>query len=374
MTDKKLAFGLMRLPLKDASDVTSIDYEVLCGMADSFINAGFTYFDTAAPYHAKTSETAFRECVARRYPREAFTVTDKLTLSMIDTADDIPGFFDAQLARCGVDYFDYYLLHALNRDSYQKAKNFGAFAFAAEKKAEGKVRHIGFSFHDNAALLDEILTNHPEVEYVQLQINYLDWEDPDIQSKDCYEVCVKHKKPVLVMEPVKGGLLAGLPGDAAMLLKEAAPGMSAASWAIRYAASLENVCMVLSGMSTPEQVKDNLSYMTDFTPLSDSEMKVLAQAAEIIRSKETIPCTACRYCVESCPKKIAIPEYFKLCNNISKFGDTYSGNAKRTYDHHVSQGHGKASECIGCRQCESHCPQHLPVTAYLKDAVRLLEV
>lgn len=212
------------------------------------------------------------------------------------------------------------------------------------------------------------------MEYVQLQLNYLDWDDPEIQSEECYKVCAKHKKPVLVMEPVKGGLLANLPDEAMELLAKKAPGSSAASWAIRYAASLDNVCMVLSGMSTPEQMADNLSYMKDFIPLADQEKELLARVAEIIRSRETISCTACRYCVESCPKQIAIPEYFKLRNNVSKFGDSYSENAKRAYAHHVSQGRGKASECIGCRKCESQCPQHLPVTTYLKDVAELFEV
>lgn len=370
---KKLAFGLMRLPLLDSEDNTSIDHAKVCQMVDKFMEAGFTYFDTAAPYHGKHSEIAFRECVAKRYPRESYTITDKLTLNMVESKEKLPEFFEAQLERSGVDYFDYYWLHALNKNSFQKAEEMQAFAFAAEKKAEGKVKHIGFSFHDTAEVLDEILTKHPEAEFVQLQLNYLDWEDPEIQSRKCYEVCVKHGKTVMVMEPVKGGLLANIPDEAKELLKKADPSLSPASWAIRFAASLEQVETVLSGMSTLEQMEDNISYMKDFQPLTEEEKQLLAKVVEIIKSKETIPCTACRYCVDDCPQKIAIPEYFKLMNNISKFGASQLANAKRSYNNLLSQGHSKASECLKCLQCEGHCPQHLNITTYLEDVAKTLE-
>lgn len=269
--DKKLAFGLMRLPLLDPADNTSIDFQTVNTMVDKFMEAGFTYYDTAAPYHQKTSEVAFRECVVKRYPRDAYTITDKLTLFMIPKAEDMEAFFQGQLERSGVTYFDYYWLHALGRDSFRKAEEFGAFEFAAKKKAEGKVKHIGFSFHDTADVLEEILTAHPEVEFVQLQLNYLDWEDPEVQSRKCYEVCVKHGKPVMVMEPVKGGVLASLPKEAEALLKAADPDASPASWAIRFAASLPGVFTVLSGMSDIVQMEDNISYMKEFRSLTDED-------------------------------------------------------------------------------------------------------
>lgn len=370
---KKLAFGLMRLPLLNAEDVTSIDYDATRKMVDQFMEAGFSYYDTAAPYHRQTSEIALRECVAKRYPRDSYTITDKLTLNMIPKAEDMEDFFAGQLARCGVDYFDYYWLHALGKKSYEKAESFDAFAFAARKKAEGKVRHIGFSFHDKASLLDEILTKHPETEYVQLQINYLDWDDPEIEAGKCHEVCLKHGKQIMVMEPVKGGLLAGLPEEAASLLLEANPNMSLASWAIRYAASLENVCMVLSGMSNPEQMADNLSYMTNFRPLDSQEKELLHRVAQIIRSRATISCTACRYCVDGCPMKIAIPEYFRLYNDRNKFGDAYGPRAQAAYANHASAGRGRASQCVKCRKCEASCPQHLPITDYLENVAKVFE-
>ena len=241
---KKLAFGLMRLPQLDENDATSVDIERVKGMVDTFMEQGFCYFDTAAPYHGKHSEIAFREAVVKRYPRESYIVADKLSLGMIEKAEDMPAFFDGQMERTGLEYIDIYLLHALGKSSYEKAQNFKAFEFAAQKKAEGKVKHVGFSFHDNAEVLDQILTEHPEVEYVQLQLNYLDWEDENVQSRKCYEVAVKHGKKVLVMEPVKGGALAKVSPQVEELLKGYNPSASPASWAVRFAASLEQVVMV----------------------------------------------------------------------------------------------------------------------------------
>ena len=371
---KKLAFGLMRLPLLDPADTTSIDHETVKKMVDKFMAAGCTYFDTAAPYHSKASEIAFRECVAKRYPRDAYTITDKLSMFSMKSAEEIPPFFDEQLERCGVEYLDYYWLHALDKDGCEKAERFGAFDFILQKKAEGKVRHVGFSFHDTADVLDDILTRHPEMEYVQLQLNYVDWDSDDVQARKCYEVCVKHGKPVMVMEPVKGGLLASVPEEAEALMKEAAPGLSTASWAIRFAASLDNVTYVLSGMSNPEQMEDNLSYMEDFQPLTQAEQEIVRKVAEIIQSKAYIACTGCRYCVEGCPQKIAIPDYFKLLNNVSKYGEPMMKRAKGRYANLTDQqGMGKASECVKCGQCEGHCPQHLPVTQYLEDVAKAFE-
>ena len=369
---KKLAFGLMRLPVINENDATSIDVERVKGMADTFIKEGFTYFDTAAPYHNKHSEIAFKEAVAKRYPREAYTVTDKLTLGMIDKAEDMQKFFDEQLERLGVEYIDVYLLHALGKESYAKAQNFKAFEFAAQKKAEGKVKHVGFSFHDSAEVLEQILTEHPEVEYVQLQINYLDWEDDNVQSRKCYEVAVKHGKKVLVMEPIKGGGLAVVSPVVEKLLKDYNPDASPASWAVRFAASPENVVMVLSGMSNETQIADNTSYMKDFKPLNEEELAILEQAAEIIRNDITVPCTACAYCVEGCPMNIAIPEYFKIYNECMKLQKTTIGWDKVRYKGKAKE-RGKASECIDCGLCESSCPQHIEIRKFLKDVANTLE-
>ncbi len=375
MNTKKLGFGLMRLPLHDMADSAKVDYERFCQMADRYMAAGFNYFDTATPYHGGGhSEIAFRECVAKRFPRTSYTITDKLSFFIVQKREELEGFFQAQLERCGVDYFDYYLLHAMNKERLTLAEQIHAFDFVRQKKAEGKIRHLGFSFHDTADVLEEILTRHPEMEYVQLQLNYVDWKDPEVQSGKCYKVCEKFAKPVIVMEPVKGGLLASVPKEAEKLLKEANPDRSVASWAIRYAASLENVVMVLSGMSEETQLEDNLSYMQDFQALSESEKQRIDRVATIIKEKERIACTACRYCVDGCPKKIAIPDYFKLINKISQFGELQTASAKTAYFHQVQNvGSGKASDCIECGQCEKQCPQHLPIIKLLKDVTEILE-
>lgn len=374
MNDKKLGFGFMRLPLLNPSDASKIDYEAVCEMVDKYMSAGFNYFDTAAPYHGgKHSEAAVRECVVKRYPRESFTVTDKLSFFMVDKAEELEEFFESQLSECGLEYFDYYLLHAMNKEYLELAERIGAFDFVEEKKAQGKIRHVGFSFHDSAEVLDEMLTRHPEMEYVQLQINYIDWEDSEVQSRKCYEVCEKHNKPVIVMEPVKGGLLAEVLPECEKLLKEAAPDMSAASWALRFASSLPNVVMVLSGMSNSEQADDNISFMKDFKPLTDAEKQLVMRVGDIIRSKESIACTACRYCVDGCPKKIPIPDYFKLMNNIGKFGERQIPSAKSSYASRIKDGAGKASECVKCYSCEEHCPQRLPITEYLENVASALE-
>ena len=276
MNTKKLGFGLMRLPLADPADATKVDYDTLCKMTDRYMEAGFNYFDTAFPYHGGgNSEIAFRECVAKRYPRDSYTLTDKLSFFVVQKAEELEGFFQAQLERCGVDYFDYYLLHSMNKEYLELAERIGAFEFVAQKKAEGKIRHVGFSYHDKADVLNEFLIRHPEMEYVQLQLNYADWENVEVQSRKNYETAVRHGRQILVMEPVKGGLLSNVPPEAEKLLKDAEPDMSVASWAIRYVASLPNVAMVLSGMSSMEQMEDNLSYMSDFKPLTESEKQLL---------------------------------------------------------------------------------------------------
>ena len=368
---KKLGFGLMRLPLVNPDDQTSIDIEKFKEMADMFIERGFTYFDTAYPYHGGKSEKALREAVVKRYPREAFTVTSKMPVWAIKEDGDLERIFNEQLERCGVKYFDYYWLHALNRERVEVMDRMDGWGFIARKKAEGKIRHIGFSFHDDSTLLAEILERHPEAEFVQLQINYLDWESPAIESRVCYELCEKYGKPVIVMEPVKGGSLARVPGEVERLFKDYNPDASVASWAIRYCASLPNVMMVLSGMSNIEQMKDNTSYMHDFQPLNDNEQAIIAQATQVIRDSIAIHCTACHYCSQGCPQDIAIPEYFNLYNTLQQFPDQKS-NSKLYYDL-VAKSHGKASECLECGQCEAQCPQQINIINNLKLIVQTFE-
>ena len=368
---KKLGFGLMRLPLINPDDQASIDIERFKAMADRFIERGFTYFDTAYPYHGGKSEEALREAVVKRYPREAFTVTSKMPVWAIKEEADLERIFNEQLERCGVDYFDYYWLHALNRERVATIDSVDGWGFLIRKRDEGKIRHIGFSFHDGSDLLAEILQNHPEMEYVQLQINYLDWDSPAIESRTCYELCVKHGKPVIVMEPVKGGSLARVPEAVERLFKDYNPDASPASWAIRYCASLPGVLTVLSGMSNMEQMEDNTGYMQDFQPLNDEEQAILAQATEVIRNSIAIQCTACHYCSEGCPQQIAIPEYFSLYNTLQQFPDQKS-NSQLYYDL-VAKNHGKASECLECGQCEAQCPQHIDIIDNLKLVAQTFE-
>ena len=368
---RKLGFGLMRLPLTDPNDQASIDIEKFKAMADRFIEQGFTYFDTAYPYHGGKSEVALREVVVKRYPREAFTVTSKMPVWAIKEEGDLERIFNEQLEKCGVDYFDYYWLHALNRERVKVIEQMNGWSFLSRKKAEGRIRHIGFSFHDSSDLLAEILERHPEVDYVQLQINYLDWDSPAIEARTCYDLCTQHGKPVIVMEPVKGGSLARVPEVVERLFKDYNPDASVASWAIRFCASLPNVLTVLSGMSDMEQLEDNTGYMQDFQPLNDEEQAIIARATEVIRDSIAVPCTACHYCTEGCPQEIAIPEYFNLYNMMQQFPDQKS-NSKLYYDL-LSKKHGKASECIECGQCEAQCPQHIDIIDNLKSVTEAFE-
>lgn len=370
---KKLGFGLMRLPLKNPDDMTSIDIEQMKTMVDEFIGKGFTYFDTAYPYHNGKSEEAFRMAVAERYPRTAYTVTDKMPCWEVNTEADLQRIFDIQLKRCGVEYFDYYWLHALNVDYYKTMQRCHGFEFISRMKAEGKIKHIGFSFHDEVGLLKQILDEHPEAEFVQLQINYLDWDDPTIEAHECYDVCVAHHKPVIVMEPVKGGSLAKVPAEVDAMFKKHHPEMSAASWAVRYAASLDNVMMVLSGMSNIQQMTDNTSFMQDFEPIDDTEKAIIGNAAKIIKNSISIPCTACHYCTDGCPQHISIPEYFAVYNTLHQFGKKEQWMNTSVYYGVLNKTHGKASDCIECGQCEEHCPQHIPIIDNLKKVAQTFE-
>ena len=353
---KKLGFGFMRLPLLDSSEPASFDEQQIFRMADAFLEAGFTYFDTAYMYHNGKSEEMLRKAVVERYPREAFRVADKLPTMFLKKPEDVPRIFAEQLARTGLTYFDNYLLHCLDTENYAIAERLNCFDFVMEQKRRGRVRHFGFSFHDSAALLDEILTKHPEVEFVQLQINYLDWDSESVQSRLCYETAVKHGKDVIVMEPVKGGTLAKVPPLAEALLREKEPALSVPSWAIRFAASLPAAVMILSGMSSFEQLADNIGYMRDFEPLTDDEKALCFRVRDIINHEIEIGCTACHYCTDGCPAAIPIPELFALYNHKEP-AEEYAVQTAEA---------GKASDCLQCGQCEGHCPQHLPVIDLLQ--------
>lgn len=368
---KKLGFGLMRLPLTDLEDGASIDYDALFAMVDRFIERGFTYFDTAYGYHMGFSEVALRKAVVERYPREAYFAATKMPIYSVTKPGDYQEKFDEQLNKCGVAYFDYYLLHNLGSGTYADTERLGGFDFMKKLKEKGYARHIGFSFHDTADLLDKILTEHPEMDFVQLQLNYVDWESESIQSRRCYEAARSHNKAIIVMEPVKGGTLAQVPPHVEKLFKARQPNLSVPSWAVRFAASLSGVEMVLSGMSNITQMLDNTSYMQDFVPLTGEEQSLVLQAAEMMRSGTVIPCTSCLYCVTDCPQRIPIPRYFTIYNQLKQFNNPI---LEEVYYSNLSKaGHGKASACIACGQCEQRCPQHIDIPGYMKEIARTFE-
>ena len=368
---KKLGFGCMRLPII-GDDSANIDYDCFSKMIDHFIAEGFNYFDTAYPYHNEKSEAAVKKCLIERYPRESFYLADKMPVWMIKDNKDYKPIFDTQLERTNAGYFDFYLLHALDEERFELLEKTGGFDFIKDMKAAGKIKHIGFSFHDSAAVLEKILKAHPELEFVQLQINYFDWDSKNVQSGDCYRVAEKYNMPVIVMEPVKGGTLANLIDKPAEILTDLSgnSGASYASYAVRFAASLPNVMMVLSGMSTMEQLVDNTAYMKDFKPLSDKEQAAIKQVSEELEKMKAIPCTRCQYCVEGCPQKIMIPSVFAVYNMSMQFG--INDTIKRQYGD-VTYGRGKASQCIECGKCEGHCPQHLEIRKLLKEVSAALE-
>ena len=360
----KLGFGLMRLPRKGLAT----DVEQVKQMVDLFMEAGFTYFDTAYIYIG--SEAAIKKALVDRYPRESYTLATKLNALIAPTEKAAKKQFTTSLERTGAGYFDYYLLHALMENNYAKYDKFHLWDFAAEQKAKGLIKHVGFSFHAGPELLDRLLTQHPEVDFIQLQINYADWENPSVASRANYEVARRHGVSITVMEPVKGGALAKPPKAVEELFKGCHPDMSCASWAIRFVASLDGIITVLSGMSNLEQMRDNLSYMKDFKPLNDEEREIIREAQRLLGRSSTIPCTACRYCTEGCPKRIPIPDIFAAMNK--QLGSGQIAEAKAAYQAAAAEGH-RASDCVACGQCERACPQHLAITEYLKQGAKMLE-
>ncbi|MBQ7820932.1 MAG: aldo/keto reductase [Clostridia bacterium] len=356
---KKFGFGCMRLPLLENGDV---DYAAFNKMIDTFLDAGFNYFDTAHGYLDGKSETALRDCLAARYPRESYILTNKLSYPFFNSQEDIRPFFESQLKACGVEYFDFYLMHAQNTAFFKKYKKCRAYETAFELKREGKIKHVGLSFHDKATVLDMILNEYPEIEAVQIQFNYLDYEDPSIEARLCYEVCRKHNKPVIVMEPVKGGSLVNLPDDAKAVLDGLGNG-SYASYALRYAAGFDGMEMVLSGMSNMEQLEDNIKSMGNFKPLDETELKAIEKVCSVFRGLDIIPCTACRYCVSDCPMNINIPALFS-CMNSKKLYSVYNAP---WYYMTMTQDNGKASDCISCGKCERACPQNIEIRKHLRE-------
>lgn len=365
---KKLGFGLMRLPtLPDGK----IDIEQSKTMTDMFLQAGCTYFDTAWVYGGGASECAAKEILVDRYPRESFQLATKLFMKEgMTTVEEAEKMLATSLERTGAGYFDFYLLHSLNRDRVRYYDEHDMWSFIKRKKEEGVLRHVGFSFHDTADILDKFLTDHPDMEFVQLQINYLDWENESIQSRACYEVARKHGMPIIVMEPVKGGNLANPPESITEILKAANPEVSPSSWAIRFAASLPGIVTVLSGMSNIAQMEDNLSYMTDFSPLDKSELEVIGKVREAFAAIPTIPCTACAYCMKDCPANIAIFDTFRAVNNYRLYANL--GASKSRYER-ATKEKSKASACIDCGQCEEVCPQRIAIRTELKAAAELFE-
>ena len=355
---KNFGFGCMRMQMIG----NEVDHAEFTRMIDAFMEAGFNYFDTAHVYIGGKSETALKACLTSRYPRESYVLTNKLSSGNFNSQEEIRPLLDLQLEACGVEYFDFWLMHALSGESFNKYKACRAFETALELKAEGKIKHLGISFHDKAEVLRQILTEYPQIEAVQIQFNYVDMEDENIESRKCYEVCREFNKPVIVMEPVKGGALVNLPEEADEVLRSLEGG-SNASYAIRFTAGFEGVFMVLSGMGNMAMMEDNLSFMTDFRPLDKRELEAINKVCDILKNQDTIPCTDCRYCVDGCPVNIAIPQLFGIYNNKKQLKGYFSN---WDYDK-IIRDKGKPSDCIECGACETACPQHLEIRELLKN-------
>ena len=364
----KLGFGLMRLPEKDGQ----IDHEQVCRMVDAYMEAGMNYFDTAYVYHGGNSEKAIKEALVKRYPRDRFMLATKLPAWCMKDKADRDRIFNEQLERCGVDYFDFYLLHSIedggNGETYERLD---CYNWGLQKKAEGKIRHFGFSFHGSPAYLIQILDKHPEIEFVQIQLNYADWTNPVVRSGELYDILHRRNIPMVIMEPVKGGTLASLKPELEEMYKACRPDRSIASWALRFVGSLPGVMTILSGMSNEEQMKDNIGTFARFEPLSEAERELVDKVRVIMLNVPQIGCTSCRYCTPGCPMNISIPDVFRAVDTMNLYGDVF--RPKAFYGGVIGQGHGRASECIGCGQCESVCPQHLPIIDLLKDASAKLD-
>ena len=366
-------FGCMRLPVLEAGNPASFDFEKIEKLFDRFLEQGFSYFDTAYTYHGYECEKAVRRALVERHPRDSFRLATKLPLRDFRDADDMEQIFREQLANCGVEYFDYYLLHNMGYNVYEKCRTYDAFHFVKQKKAEGKIRSVGMSFHDMPELLEKILEEYGDcLDFVQLQINYADMDQPNVRGRECLAVANRYGKPVTVMEPCKGGTLVNLPEEAKALLQAYAPEASAASWALRYAASQPGVGRVLSGMNAEEQVLDNCGSFSPFIPLSDQENELIGKVAEIINANTAIPCTGCEYCTHDCPKNIAIPQYFAVYNSIMRTTGSFSSQ-QVYYNNTALAGHGKAGDCVKCGNCEKACPQHLPIRDHLEQVAEKFE-
>lgn len=363
----KLGFGLMRLPEKDGV----IDHEQVCRMVDKYMQAGLNYFDTAYVYHGGKSEVAAREAVVKRYPRDSFMLATKLPAWEIKQESDVDRIFNEQCERAGVDYFDFYLLHSIedgnNYDTYVK---YDCFKRGVKMREEGKIRHFGFSFHGTPELLEEIVDSHPEIEFVQIQLNYLDRTNPVVQSQKLYDILASRNIPIIIMEPVRGGMLANMAPEIEAKFKAARPDASVASWAMRYVGSLPGVMTILSGMSNEEQMEDNLKTFTDFEPMSDEEFRLIDEVTDEILNMAQIGCTSCKYCVDGCPMNISIPDIFRTINTLRRYPDDW--RSKNFYSGLVERS-GRASDCIGCGQCEGVCPQHLPIIEFLEEAAGILD-
>ena len=363
----KLGFGLMRLPENDGV----IDHEQVCRMVDKYLDAGLTYFDTAYVYHGGKSEVEAREALVKRHPRESFTLATKLPAWEIKKAEDVDRIFNEQLERAGVDYFDFYLLHSIedgnNYDTYVK---YNCFEWGVKKREEGKIKHFGFSFHGSPELLTEIVDAHPEIEFVQIQYNYLDRSNPVVRSQELYEILHERNIPIVVMEPVRGGMLASMAPEVEAKFKAKQPDKSVASWALRFVASQPGIMTILSGMSNEEQMEDNLKTFTNFEPLAEDELAIVNEVTQDILSIPQIGCTACKYCCDGCPMNISIPDVFRTINTLRRYPDDW--RSKNFYNGLI-QRHGKASDCIACGQCEGVCPQHLPIIDLMKEAAEILD-